>query len=318
MSLSKFRNELLDLQLAFLWECWSSIGVAGYQENNFTYIVDPEALLLYTFCIGRYDNRLYDEVMDWCRVNGQFFSISRLKRLLKNCDTSVVKQVGVLAEILSEQTVHKKWNTLRKLGQNSEHTEKLFYLKTGEELPIVGKKDELFRKYGMERNELRLRGYSQPFNPLVSQSFLLKLRSLMGGTARCEILTALLTGEEKHPSHLARETGYYQKTVQDTIVEMTWSGVVSARQRGREKLYRLTSGFLGSLCIVDDMFFPHWIDNLPLCVKLWNIIEKASLKALSISTLLLLLTNELNKNNMDIVLQSESMVIETFKKLLRN
>lgn len=316
MSLSNLRNELLEIQLSFLWECWSSVGVSGYQGNDCAAIIDPEALLLYTLNIGRYDNRLYDEVIDWCRVNGQFFSIPRLKRLLKSSDELIIKQVGMLAEILSKQTTHKKWNTLQKLGKNSTVTENLFYLKSGEKLPIIGNNDELFLEYGLKRNELKLRGYSQRFDPLKPSSLLLKLRSLMGGTARCEIIVALLNGAEKHPSLLARETGYYQKTIQDTIVEMTWSGVVSSRQKGREKLYRLTSEFISSLRMADNQSFPQWIDKLPLCGKIWKIVEQVYSKNLPFSTLEILLNKELSKNSITASVNNESLVIDLVTKLL--
>ncbi len=318
MSLSNLRNELLDIQLSFLWDCWSAIGVSGYQSDSCHFIIDPEALLVYTLNIGRYDNRLYDEVIDWCRVNGHFFSIPRLKRHIKNSDNLVVRQVGVLAEILCKQTNHKKWNVLRGLGKNSANNEQLFFLKNGNELPLVGTKDELFLEYGLERDSLKLRGYSQQFNPLESASFLLKLRSLMGGTARCEIIVSLLNGGEKYPSLLARETGYYQKTIQDTIVEMTWSGVITARQNGREKLYRLTPEFSDALQPAKEVFFPRWVEILPLCEKLWSIVEGVYKKELPLSTLLLLLNKELDKYDRDTVLQDESMVINRFKELLRN
>lgn len=318
MSLTSLRKQILEIQLSFLWDCWSSIGVSGYQSDNTPFIIDPEALLVYTLNIGRYDNRLYDEVFDWCKVNGQFLSIPRLKKLIKNSDDIIVKQVGVLAEILSKKSSHKKWSVLRDPGKSPENSEYLFFLKEGNELPLVGTRDSLFLEYGLERDSLTLRGYSQPFNPSHPSVLLLKLRTLMGGTSRCEIIVSLLSGEEKNPSLLARETGYSQKIIQDTIVEMTWSGVITSRQSGREKLYRLTPEFRESIKPSVDVFFPHWVETMPLCVKLWSIVEGTYKKGLPSTTMILLLNKELEKSNSDIILQDEPMVIDTFNKLLRN
>ena len=49
---------------------------------------------------------------------------------------------------------------------------------------------------------------------------------------------------------------------------MTWSGVITSRQSGREKLYKLTSEFMSALGPTAEVFFPQWIEKLPLCEKI--------------------------------------------------
>ncbi len=316
MSLKNLRNNLLETQLSFLWNCWSSLGIAGYEEQRLTSIIDPEALLLYTLDIARYDNRLYDELFDWCKVNGQFLSIARIKSLLKK-NKGVERQVGVLAALISQQTHNKKWATLKKMGSNPSNTNHLFSLKDGSALPIINTPDPLFLSYGLLRDQQVLRSYSHPFDPSKASAFILKLRSLMGISVRCEIITALMDGSEKNPSLIAREMGYYQKTVQDTIIEMVYSGIVSTRQNGREKLYRLEPHFIASFELAEDIAIPSWskFDN---CKEMWRIVDQATLKELPISTLLHLLNNKFSDNNFTNQLRSEDDIVQFFNNILFN
>ena len=77
-SLKIFRDEYLELLLDFLWQEWSALGVAGQKKDPCRHVIDPEALLLFTCSLGRYDQRLFDEVMDWLTTNGRFINVHAL------------------------------------------------------------------------------------------------------------------------------------------------------------------------------------------------------------------------------------------------
>jgi hypothetical protein len=62
---------------------------------------------------------------------------------------------------------------------------------------------------------------------------------LFGVNARADILVYLLTHDDGHPPEIARQTGYFPKTVQMTLAEMACSGNVHPARKGREKHYRL-------------------------------------------------------------------------------
>ena len=81
-SLKIFKAEYQNHLLNFLWRQWSSLGVAGQSRGDDVWIIDPEALLLFTFTLGRHEPRLFDEVLDWLQANGRFINILRLKRIL--------------------------------------------------------------------------------------------------------------------------------------------------------------------------------------------------------------------------------------------
>ncbi|NLB64568.1 MAG: hypothetical protein GX801_10775 [Fibrobacter sp.] len=316
ISLTDLRNALLEEQLAFLWRSWVALGVSGYGEAADMYtIIDPEALLLYTLEISRYDSRLYDEVWDWCSVNGQFFAIPRLKRLLQSKAELTQRQIAVLADVLGTSTTHKKWKALQKKHPQKEEPVNLFKLKNGDKLPITGALDPQFLRHDIQRHQLNLRGYSQPFNPDLTANLLLKLRSFMSATARCEIVVALIAGTEKHPALVARETGYYQKTIQDTMVEMLWSGLLATRQRGREKLYRLSPAMLQVVNPHGKISYPNWIAQFTLLENLWKIVDRAVQQNISGSALLLLANQELKSYDTPQVLRCESELLDLFRKI---
>lgn len=109
-SLSDFKSTVLDHLLGLVWRQWSALGVSGYSASEEKGVVDPEALLLLTLTLGRYDARLFDEVLDWLEVNGDFLNVQRLQNLLKQHDFQAKAQLSAVAERLGRKsTVVLKW-----------------------------------------------------------------------------------------------------------------------------------------------------------------------------------------------------------------
>ena len=53
-----------------------------------------------------------------------------------------------------------------------------------------------------------------------------------------------LENQTAHPSRIARDTGYSQKNIQDTLVDMGASGIVSSGQLvGRKKMYFVSTKY---------------------------------------------------------------------------
>ncbi len=86
ISLGEFKSAVLENLLELLWRQWSALGVSGSSRTQEKSVVDPEALLLLTLTVARYDVRLFDEVLEWVDVNGVFLNVHRLKNLLKQYD----------------------------------------------------------------------------------------------------------------------------------------------------------------------------------------------------------------------------------------
>ncbi len=239
--LATFRTEFQSLLLDFLWRQWSALGVAGQARPEDRWVLDPEALLLFTCTLGRHDPRLFDEVLDWLAINGRFLNVTRLKRMVRLEEFSGGQVLAAVAASLAKGTETLKWKQLagRETGTVGPAVERLFFAPEGKPLPVLGEPEPDFLSRGFERGPVRRRGYSQPFPATLNAGLGLQLRALFGVTARCEILLYLLTHESAHPSVIARDAGYFPRAIQDTLVDMQQSGVVQLRPIGRTKHYWL-------------------------------------------------------------------------------
>ncbi len=279
-SLKEFSEKYRELMLNFLWRQWSALGVAGYARGEDPWIIDPEALLLLTCTLGRYEPRLFDEVIDWLKTNGSFINIQRLKRILHTEKFASGRVLAALASLMSKGTDVLKWKSLAESAEKPDSDEPFFFSKDGKALPILGDGDPHFARYGFRRSPLRLRGYSQIFRPTEQTNLLLQLRALFGINVRCEIVLYLLTHDAAHPSRIARDTYYFGRAVQNTLVEMTCSGIIQLRSFGREKHYWLKSEPWAALLNRGEQF-PKWITWPPLFSALERIWTKLSDPALT-------------------------------------
>lgn len=241
-SLTSFREEYLRLVLRFLWRQWSALGVAGQAETGDAWAIDPEALLLLTCTIGRYDPRLFDEVIDWMTTNERFINVQRLKSILDKegfKGNTVVPVLGAIAGTMKRQGRRSKWARLAQHPKDEPEERYLFRLPDNSALPLAGEPDPVFREYGWLRNPLELRGLSRDFPPGAKPCLWLRLRALFGVNARCEILLYLLIAGRGNAADIARQTHYFQRTIQDALAELASSGLLASERLGREKLYWL-------------------------------------------------------------------------------
>ncbi|MGB5195565.1 MAG: hypothetical protein WBN64_00705 [Candidatus Deferrimicrobium sp.] len=246
-SFLEFRAYILDRLLDLLWRQWSALGVPGRTTTEERRVVDPESLLLLSMTIGRYDARLFDEILDWLVVNGAFLNVQRLRNLMKRFDYQSHAQMSAISELLMRKSNDPlKWKRLAS-PHSPRNPEPLFFLKNGKSIPIPDENAPEFSAYGLLRGPIKLRGHAQPFPTKGMPSLLLRLRALLGVNARCELFCLLAATEEIHPSDVARQTGYSPRTVQNTLAEMARSGVVQMRSGNRDKWYCLQSGVLDHL-----------------------------------------------------------------------
>jgi hypothetical protein len=237
--LQEFRGEYRSRLLDLLWRQWSALGVAGQTGSARQQVADLEALLLLTCTVGRHDARLFDEVLDWLQANGWLINVTRLKRILRTEDFRGRLVLGAVAETLAKGSETPKWKQLAESPEDAPEREKLFFGEDGRPIPVIGEPEPTFARRGLERGPLRSRGYSREFRPTEPATLALQLRALLGISVRCEILLYLLTHESAHPSQIAREAYYFERTVQGTLADMSRSGVIRVRTTGREKHYWL-------------------------------------------------------------------------------
>jgi hypothetical protein len=282
-SLKTFKSEYQDLLLNFLWRQWSALGVAGHARGGDSWAIDPEALLLVTCTLGRHEPRLFDEVLDWLQENGWLINILRLKRILRKEEFDGARVLAAMAGLMSKGADVTKWKQLAEPVGPLSMQETFFFAEHGEPLPVVGEPDPHFLRYGFTRGPIRARGYSQKFRPTDSTNLALQLRALVGVNSRAEVLLYLLTHDAAHPSQIAREAYYYDRAIQNTLVELSQSGVVELRSSGREKHYWLKSDNWATLLNRPERF-PKWITWPPLfsaLERIWLKLNDPQLAGLS-------------------------------------
>ena len=292
--LHDFREQYRELVLNFLWRQWSALGVAGQARTDDDWVIDPEALLLITTTFGRYDPRLFDEVLDWLSKEGATINLQRLKNLQM---THRLGHPGVLAAMVAtvgRRPAQAKWRLyaqeltgagpeLRRAAIRRKQPvygipETPVPLFPG--VPVTGDPDAIFLKFGWLRGPMQLRGLSATPNPHLPTNLLFKLRALFGMQARAEILACLFCSEGEHPAHIAELTGYFPRTVQLALNEMARSGHILPSRDAREKYFRVSREEWAFLAKPSGRF-PRWVNWSPLFAALDTVREKLDSPGLS-------------------------------------
>ncbi|MCX5769386.1 MAG: hypothetical protein NTZ09_03815 [Candidatus Hydrogenedentes bacterium] len=280
-SLKTFRDGYLETLLRFLWREWTALGVAGQECAGLHHVIDPEALLLFTCSVGRYDQRLFDEVMDWLTKNGRFLNIQRLKNILRREAFRGGAVLSAVADWLLQRDDPVKWRLLARVVPRKRGGEPLFYLPDGRPLPRSAKSDPTFLKHGLLRSPLMVRGYSMPFSADALPCIFLKMRALFGVNARCDALTYLLLNKSGHPREVAREMYYSQKAIHDVMTDLECSGVVHSSRLARERRFRISSGSAPVLPkAVNTLKWINWPIMLATAESVWFMTEELRMAVL--------------------------------------
>ena len=265
ISFQNSRTNLVQRLLDFLWHQWSILGVAGQSDAAENRIIDPEALLLVTTRFGRYDSRLLDEVIDWLTTNGQRINLQRLRRLHDEWPLADPRVLAAISHMLSKQSVMRKWRALATPIAAEVQPEPLFMGMDGIATPVFGAPDPDFLRYGLLRGPVECRRMSRSPDSRQAANLLCTLRALFGTNARAEIIAWLLTHESGHPAAIARDTGYFSKSIQHTLNEMEDSGRIHSRREGREKIFWLKPADWNLLAAGSaPAGFPLWVDWMPM------------------------------------------------------
>ena len=289
MSQKDFRLLFLENILNFLWRQWSTLGVLGEARTEDPWLLDPEPMLLFTLEMGRYEPRLFDEAVDWLVVNGKWIDIQRLRGILREKDETAKNLMGAVAACMTEKADERKWKNLSRFclpqgSHNLRRIQPLFWGKNGSPHPLSNKPDPHFLSYGFNRPVLEARKMARGV-PVTSYNTLRFLvRALFGLGSRAECLVYLLTHDGGHPSEIANAIGLSIRGTQDALIELSKSGLILTRIKGKRKIeYWLSHErwweFL-SRASITEIKKPIWIDWIALysaLSKVWaalNEIEK--------------------------------------------
>lgn len=262
ISLSQLRDRFHEGLLTFLWRQWSQLGVAGGAEFSDRWAIDPEALLLVTLHMARYDPRLFDEVLDWCVQNGRWLSVQRLTNMSDRLENETARDIlAVFAEFMGTQEASRRWGNLAAKSQSSAGgMQSLFLDRYGVGLPVLGEPEEVFANHGLVRSPLHLRGMSRPVRMDMPVGLIFKLRALFGlSSARPEVIAYLLTHSEGYPNEIARSVSYSPPSVQQTLADLADSGLVKAHESGRGRMYALDPSRWRQFLKLKPIS-PRWVD----------------------------------------------------------
>lgn len=280
-----FREFFLNSILDFLWRQWSCLGVLGYARSEDKWIIDPEALLIFSIEIARYEPRLFDEIIDWLIINGEWIDVQRVKGILRNKENETKRMMSSVSAILMhEMRSHKrKWQALSKLSnlKKNIHKEILFKTKDSKPYPVIGKEDPVFKTYGFSRSLLKPSKKSQTVNFKTFATIRFLLRSLFGIGSRAECILYLLTHEAGHPAKVAGAIGISVRGTQDALIELSKSNLILTRIRGKKKIeYWLSQKkwweFLLDINIEENNppVWLNWISLYTALINVWEVLNE--------------------------------------------
>ena len=275
MSVSKFKQELLDSILTLLWKQWTQLGVAGAVNTLDNFILDPEALLIFSAHFARFDQRLYDLIIDWLQCNGESINLARLKALLKRFTNADRKSLGFIAASVNP----KKWQPL---------AESLLPEDTGVEVMFFGNEfvptpDETALRYGFKRNQYLKSNKVVPFSTKGNAALLLRLRGAFGMSARAEAVLAMLNKEFCRIQDVADIGGFSWKSASDVLDELCTSGIavtLDKSKRGHTYFLKNTVA-MKTLFEVSTVKFPDWLTIFDMLSVVWHCISNPRLSDVS-------------------------------------
>ena len=261
MSVKKFKGYLLDSMLEILWKHWSSFGIYSSLESEHNILIDPESLLCATCSFGRFDQRLFDEVMSWLSENGHLLNVDRLKNVLRYFNSLETNILGAVAEYLVQKEKKRKWDRVVNVCKKAkkEKIQNLFMAKNLVPVPIVGESDPVFLRWGFRRSEVNLRKRIQKIDFEKPCNLLLKMRSFFGVNARADILVFLMFSEGDNSLQISQKIHFNQRNVYQVLNDLHRSGLVDKRNIGKRSLYTIDRSNWSSFFKIDaDLSYITW------------------------------------------------------------
>lgn len=292
------KSRYLDAMLELIWSQWITMGVSGNAQFARKWIIDPEALVIITCRIGRYDPRVFDAMLEWLGIHQRFLNVQRLKTLNSQKGLSGGNLLTAIANLLIKPSSRSKWGRIAdQIPQGEVRQESLFYLKDGRPHPHPTQPDPAFGKAGFSRQKYYDRQVVKQFRADCSANLILKLRAVFGVNARCEIIAYLATHSQANPTETAAAVGYSQKAVHNVMNELFQSGTVTKRIKGRETLYSLRKKeWLPLLSLKQpEVRWLDWKGIYSFMIAVWAILDdsKHQDENLILSELILLLTQKI-------------------------
>lgn len=285
-----FESKFIEQMLQLLWHQWRVFGVGGKVEPlPKATVLDPEAMLLAVWQFGRYEPRLFDEVLRWCCYWGDELDVARLNTMLKEkAEQSVYFVASAFATTVEKQGGLKRWSRVASnLDETKRTPQALFIEKQQLNLSSVGSLDTIFKSLGWLRGIFELRGNPiDTLSPDMGSGLRLFLRRLFGMGIKAEALCILLMNEEVSTNDIVHWSGYTSRGIQQTLGELVSTGLVQERNiNQKEKRYSLHwerwMSFLHPESQVERPQGLNWFQVYRGLSEVWEQFERLSRSSLS-------------------------------------
>lgn len=217
---------------SFAWSQWSQLGVFAPIPRQDDWAADPEALLLFTFEIGRNDPRLFDETLDWLLANERLVSVQRLRNLAVDDEDRELVEAAI-AWVARWQPKSSRFRP-RPVPARQEARPLFRTLRQD-----IVDPDPAFLSVGLLKPNTEPSRKSVAPDPTKAINFAFRTRLLFGVNSRAEVIRYLITGPAPDVSTqmVAEAAGYARRNVSDTLAVLADSRLVATYERGNENRY---------------------------------------------------------------------------------
>ena len=201
-------------------------------------------------------------------------NIDRLKNVLRFFVNSETNIIGAISEYLVKKELKRKWDRVVHFCEKKKKEEKtqyLFITKNLVPVPVVGKSDAVFLRWGFRRNEVNLRRRIQKIDFEKPCNLLLKLRSFFGVNARADIYAFLLFSEGDNSLQISQKVHFNQRNVYQVLNDMHKSGLVVKKNIGKRSLYTVDhSSWINFFRIDKELSYIIWPRVFSALSYLWK------------------------------------------------
>jgi len=220
---------------AFAWGQWAQLGLFATTDRRDQAAADPEALLLFTFEVGRSDPRLFDETLDWLLTNERLISVQRLRNLCRHDEDRDLVEASLLWVARHKPRLQPAPTRGRERGAREPRP--LFYDLARQ----IRNPDEAFLALGLLKQASEPSGKSRAPDPDMPINFAFRMRHLFGLGTRAEVVRYLVSASFSDASAraIAEAAGFAKRNVNEALTSLVASRVATAYEHGNERRYRL-------------------------------------------------------------------------------
>lgn len=187
-------ESLRRLSVDLAWGLWAELGVSTWSRTHARWCVDLEPLIAFTAIVANtHDPRLLRESIDWCVRNERFISRHQLRHVMKAQSWPSVGRIAAFGATVSRHT-GTKWPELDTA----------------------------------EPYDFQLSGKSHVPSLEQPASLQLRLRAVLGVSARAEIVRVLITNttREWSAAEIAERVAYTTRQVTSDLEMLTLGGLI--------------------------------------------------------------------------------------------